>query len=150
MNINKSIRTLVKKECCCFDKSSNGITNYCDKEPEVSENKCAYFFKAKKPVEKGKKFIKIYARCSWFERAILPLNPQLEALYKERGNKLTKEKEKIIKEKSPVAGKIKVHCKRCEKTFLANSYRARYCERCKRLISQEKNRKDNIRRNKLG
>ena len=143
MSIRQHIRSLVVKECACYDSSTKGIIyiknvpqsitikNYCDKEQD-KDCKCLIF--------KDK-------RCDYFERAVLPINPQLEALYKAEhiakkvGYKLTeREKEDILEKKSSVKGKVKIHCKRCGKTFLANNYRQQYCEICKKYIRRESTR----------
>jgi len=129
MNIKYQIKKLVVNECACYSPSMNRYTNksviikdYCDKEKE--DCRC-FIFKDK--------------RCGYFEKAVLPINPQLEALYKAEklGYELPKEeKEKI----STVKGKVNIHCKRCGKTFLADNYRRKYCDSCKRYIWREKNR----------
>ena len=144
MNINKSVKKLVVNECACYDPSTKGIAyiknipqsitikNYCDREHD-KDCRCLIF--------KDK-------RCDYFERAVLPMNPQLEALYKaehkskEVKYELTKEdKEQILKEESSAAGKVKIHCKRCKKTFLADHYNQQYCKFCKSYIRRESTRK---------
>ena len=62
------IKKLVINECVHHDKNSNNIKDYCDKEFTKSLQ-CIFFLKDK-------------ARCEYFERAVLPMNPQLEALYR--------------------------------------------------------------------
>ena len=141
MIIKQKVRNLVVKECACYDPSTNGIVyiknipqsitikNYCDKEHD-KDCRCLIF--------KDK-------RCGYFEKAVLPMNPQLEALYKaehiskEVGYALTKEdKEKIVEEKILVAGKFKIHCKKCGKTFLADNYNQKYCESCKEYLTKKR------------
>jgi len=143
MNIGKSVKNLVRNECACYDPSTGGIIykgniptpitikDYCDRERD-KDCRCLIF--------KDK-------RCDYFEKAVLPMNPQLEALYqaehkaKEVKYKLSKEdKERIVEEKSSVAGKVKIHCKRCGKTFLANNYRQQYCEKCRKYVRRESTR----------
>lgn len=143
MNIKQQIKRLVRNECACYDPFTNGIIyiknipqsitikDYCDRERE-KDCRCSIF--------KNK-------RCSYFERAVLPMNPQLEAFYiaehkaRQINYKLSKEDEKrIVEEKSSVAGKVKIHCKRCKDVFLANNYRSQYCEFCKKLIKRNKDR----------
>ena len=131
MSIKQQIRSLVKNECVFYDPSSNGIKDYCDKE-WTKGYRCIFF-------------IKYNSRCKYFERAVLPMNPQLEALYraehisKEVGYELTKgDKENILKKESSIKGKIKIHCKKCGKTFLANNSRQQYCDYCKKSIRREK------------
>lgn len=140
MNIGKSVKKLVVNECACYDPSTNGIIyiknipqsiiikDYCDREHD-KDCRCLIF--------KDK-------RCGYFERAVLPMNPQLEALYKaehiskEVGYKLTKgEKENILEQESSVKGKVKVHCKKCGKTFLADHYNQKYCESCKEYLTKK-------------
>ena len=142
MSIKQRIRSLVVNECACYDSSTKGIIyiknipqsitikDYCDREQD-KDCRCLIF--------KDK-------RCDYFERSVLPMNPQLEALYKaehiskEVGYKLTKgEKENILEQESSVKGKVKVHCKKCGKTFLADHYNQKYCKDCKKSIRREKN-----------
>ncbi len=141
MNLLQSVKRLVRNECACYDPSTNGIIyiknipksitikDYCDRERE-KDCRCSIF--------KDK-------RCSYFGRAVLPMNPQLEALYiaehkaRQIDYKLSKEdKKRIVEEKSSVAGKVKIHCKKCGNTFQANNYRQKYCEKCKKIILREK------------
>jgi len=141
MNINKSVKKLVVNECACYDPSTGGIIykgnkpipitikNYCDREQD-KDCRCLIF--------KDK-------RCEYFERAVLPMNPQLEALYqaehkaKEVNYELTKEdEEQILKEESSEAGKIKIHCKRCKRTFLADHYNQKYCKSCKEYLTKKR------------
>ena len=141
MNIGKSVKKLVVNECACYDPSTNGIIykgnkpipitikDYCDRERD-KDCRCSIF--------KDK-------RCDYFERAVLPMNPQLEALYqaehkaKEVEYRLTKkDKERIVEGKGLVAGKVKIHCKRCGKTFLADHYNQKYCESCKKYLTKKR------------
>ena len=133
MNIGKAVKILVTRECANYDEVFNDLKNYCCLE-WTKGYRCIFFLKEN-------------AKCNYFERAVLPNNPQLEALYraehqaKEVNYELTKEdKERVVEEKSSVAGKVKIHCKRCGKTFQANNYRQRYCEICKRYIRRENQR----------
>ena len=143
MNINKSVKKLVVNECACYDPSTKGIAyiknipqsitikDYCDREHD-KDCRCLIF--------KDK-------RCDYFERAELPMDPQLEALYKaehkskEVNYELTKEyKKRIVEEKPPVAGKVKIKCKKCKQRFLANNYRTQYCEKCREYVRKESTR----------
>ncbi|MBA7568627.1 hypothetical protein ES695_11360 [Candidatus Atribacteria bacterium 1244-E10-H5-B2] len=141
MNIGRSVKKLVVKECAFYDTSTKGIIylknipqsitikNYCDREHD-KDCRCLVFK---------------YIRCDYFERAVLPMNPQLEALYKaehiaeEVGYKMTKgDKENILEKESSTKGKVKINCKKCGKTFLANNLRQQYCDYCKKSIRREK------------
>ncbi|GAG64904.1 unnamed protein product, partial [marine sediment metagenome] len=46
-------------------------------------------------------------------------------------------KEQILIEKSSAAGKVKIHCKKCNEIFLTNDYRSQYCKKCKRIIRRK-------------
>jgi len=120
MNVDQQVKKLVLNECACYSQFSNGIKDYCDKEEE--DCRC-FIFKDE--------------RCGYFEKSVLPMNPQLEALYKaeKSGYELPKEEEENI---SSVKGKVKMNCKRCGKTFQADNYRRQYCKFCKRVIRVEK------------
>ena len=110
-------------ECASYCASLNGIKDYCDKEEE-EDCRCS--------LVQDK-------RCGYFEKAVLPMNPQLEALFKakEKGYKLSKEDRARM---SPVKGKVKIHCKKCKKPFLADNYRQQYCEFCKKFLQRERKR----------
>lgn len=135
--LNVSVKKLVRNECACYSEILNGIKDYCDRED--TEGYCCIFF------------IKLEdnARCGYFEKAVLKMNPQLEALYiaehkaKMANYELTKEdKQRIIEGKSSMVGKVQVHCKKCGETFQADNYRQQYCDRCKRIIRRENNYKE--------
>jgi hypothetical protein len=83
------------------------------------------------------------ARCKYFEEFVLPLEPELQAVYWEEpkaeaeGYELTREhKRRII-----AAAKPKVKCGRCEGIFDAESNRQKYCAKCKKAIQREQTRK---------
>ena len=134
MNISKSVKKLAIRDCANYDKVFNDIKDYCCLE-WTKDYRCLFF-------------IKENAKCDYFERAVLPMNPQLEALYRAEHQakivnyELTKEdKKRIIEEKTPVAGKIKIHCKKCKQVFLADHYNQQYCKFCKSYIRRESTRK---------
>jgi len=133
MNIGKSVKKLVIRDCANYDEVLNDIKDYCCLE-WTKGYRCIFFLKEN-------------TECDYFERAVLPMNPQLEAMYKaehiakEVGYELTKgEKENILEQESSVKGKVKVHCKRCGKIFLADNYRQQYCEFCKKFIRRQSTR----------
>ncbi|MBA7574526.1 hypothetical protein ES695_20545 [Candidatus Atribacteria bacterium 1244-E10-H5-B2] len=131
MNIGRSVKKLVIRDCANYDKVFNNIKDYCCQE-WTKGYRCIFF-------------IKENAKCDYFDRAVLPNNPQIEALYraeqqaKIEGCELSDQsKKQILEEKSLVAGKIKIHCKKCGKTFMANNLRQQYCDYCKKSIRREK------------
>lgn len=133
--LNVSVKKLVRSECACYSETLNGIKDYCDRE-DTKDYRCVFFIKEEDN-----------ARCGYFEEAVLPVNPQLEALYiaehkaKMVDYELTKEdKERIIEGKSSIAGKVQIHCKKCGKTFQADNYRQQYCKICKRYLRRESTR----------
>ena len=83
------------------------------------------------------------ARCKYFEESVLPLEPELQAVYlAERkaeagGYELTREHKKRIIE----AAKPKVKCNRCGGIFDAESNRQKYCAKCRKAISREQTKK---------
>lgn len=144
MNISKSVKKLVIRDCANYDEVLNDIKDYCCLE-WTKGYRCIFFLKEN-------------TECDYFERAVLPMNPQLEALYKaehkakEVNYKLTKEdEEQILKEESSAAGKVKIHCKKCKKTFLADHYNQQYCDDCKIYLNQKRWRenKDKERKRKI-
>lgn len=133
--LNVSVKRLIRDECACYSEGLNSIKDYCDRE-DTKDFHCPFFIKSEDNV-----------RCGYFEEVVLPLNPQLEALYiadhkaKLANYELTKEdKEQIIEEKSSIAGKVQIHCKKCGKTFQANNYRSQYCDYCKKFVRRESTR----------
>lgn len=143
MNIGKSVKKLVIRDCANYDEVFNNIKDYCCRE-WTKGYRCIFF-------------IKENAKCDYFERAVLPMNPQLEALYqaehqaKIEGHELSdKSKELIVEEKSLVAGKVKMHCKKCGNPFQANNYRSQYCEKCRKYVRRESTRRSmSIKRKEL-
>ena len=134
MNIGKAVKTLVTRECANYDEVFNDIKDYCCLE-WTKGYRCIFF-------------IKENAECVYFERAVLPTNSQLEALYRSEhqakieGCELSNQyKKRIVEEKSSVVGKVKIHCKKCNEIFLANDYRSQYCKYCKSYIRRESTRK---------
>ena len=133
MNIGKAVKILVTRECANYDEVFNDIKDYCCLE-WTKDYRCIFF-------------IKENAECVYFERAVLPTNPQLEGLHqaehqaKIEGRELSNQyKEQILIEKSSAAGKVKIHCKRCKMIFLANNYRSQYCDKCKKYLNREHQR----------
>ena len=131
MNIGKSVKKLLIRDCANYDEVFNNIKDYCCLE-WTKGYRCIFF-------------IRENAECGYFEKAVLPMNPQLEALYKadikarQVDYKLSKEdKERIVKDKSPVAGKVKIHCKKCKWVFLADHYNQKYCESCKEYLTKKR------------
>ena len=142
MNIGKSIKKLVIKECANYDEVFNDIKDYCCLE--WTKGYCCIFF------------IKENAECDYFERGVLPMNPQLEALYraehqaKEVGYELTKgDKENILEKESSIKGKVKIHCKNCGKIFQADNYRQKYCDYCKKFIKRKRWRENKDKERKI-
>ena len=134
MNIDQSVKNLAIKVCANYDNALNDIKDQCCLEL-TKGYRCIFFLKDD-------------ARCEYFEKAVLPMNPKLEALYKaeyiaeEVGYDLTKkEKDDILEKESSIKGKVKIHCKKCGKTFLADHYNQKYCKFCKRSIRRESTRK---------
>jgi len=131
MNIGKAVKILVTRECANYDEVFNDIKDYCCLE-WTKGYRCIFF-------------IKENTECVYFERAVLPTNPQLEALYRSEhqakieGCELSNQyKKRISEEKSSVAGEVKIHCKRCKMIFLANNYRSQYCDKCKKYLNRER------------
>lgn len=142
MNIGKSVKKLVIRDCANYDEVLNNIKDYCCRE-WTKGYRCIFF-------------IKDNAICRYFEKAVLPMNPQLEALYqaehkaKIEGRELSNQsKELIAEEKSLAAGKVNIHCKRCKKTFQANNYRQQYCDYCKKLIKRKRWRESKSKKRKI-
>lgn len=131
--LNVSVKRLVREECASYNESLNGIKDYCDRE-DTEGYCCIFFIKSEDN-----------ARCGYFEGSVLPMNPQLEALYiaghkaKMADYELTKEDRlRIIEGKSSIAGKVQIHCKKCGEAFQADNCRQQYCKRCKKFILREK------------
>ncbi len=125
----QKIRNLASDECSCYSPILNGIKHYCDQEKD-KDYTCKLF--------KGE-------RCAYFEKFVLPLNPQLQELYKSElkaktdGYKITEENKKdILQNQSPIIGEIKVECARCGEPFVTTDLKGKYCRLCKKIIQREK------------
>ena len=133
INTEQKVKQLVIDECACYSSTLNDIKHYCDKE--YDEDCCCRLFKND--------------RCGYFEKAVLPMNPQLRELYRAelKGEATEKDKEKIIEQESSIIGKVNVRCKRCNDVFLADNYRTQYCDKCKRIMTR-KNKREYMERKK--
>ena len=142
MNIGKLVKKLITGDCANYDEVFNNIKDYCCRE-WTKGYRCIFF-------------IKENAKCDYFERAGLSMNPQLESLYraehqaKKEGYKLTNQyKKHIVEDKGLVEGKVKIHCKKCGKTFQANNYRQQYCDYCKKYLNRERWRESKSKKRQL-
>ena len=131
IDTGQKIKRLIIDECACYSPSLNSIKHYCDREQD--EDCCCRLFKDQ--------------RCGYFEKAVLPMNPQLKEIYQAelkanaQGYEITEDyKQDIIEKKSSIKGLIKIHCKKCGKIFLAKNYRQQYCDFCKKFLRRERNR----------
>jgi hypothetical protein len=115
-------KQLAVKECANHNHSLNGINDYC-----ISmDNRCI--------LATGEK-----AHCNYFEKSVLPLEPDLARLQQaERkaevsGYEMTQEHKKRILELS----KHKTTCDRCGTVFNMGSNRHKYCTSCEKSIRRE-------------
>jgi Zn-dependent peptidase ImmA (M78 family) len=135
MNSSK-VKTLIINECASYERKGHGIHHYCCHEPGNTKQ-CIYF------VEDNEQ------RCSRFESAVLPLEPETAALYyaelkaNAEGYELTKYQRKLVVD----ANKIECKCSTCGKVFNPASRRQKNCEYCRkqRIRDQARIRKQNQR-----
>ena len=129
-NRKQTIKQLAKNECANFDLNFNNIGNYYSKEHNP-EKKCSFFIDDKLP------------KCLYFEKGVLPLNPELEVIYyKERteGKELSHyDKQKVLKDIDD--SKNHIECKKCGEDTIVTSNRQKYCEKCSKDIKRERQSK---------
>lgn len=132
----KTVLQLIKEQCANFDVEMNHVRNHCCAS-ESNNYQCGYY-KNNKEDEVSKNNNDKF-RCGYFEKSVLPLDKQLEAVYyaqevaKQEGGELSlKEKKEIIK-----ANKITLTCNICKQEFASNSKRKSkkekvICKKCKK------------------
>ncbi len=110
---NETSTSLIKKECANYFQdsgASNKVKNYCC----LLNSTCKFFAEDNKP------------RCQYFEKGVLPLNPELEFRYR--------------KERSLSTLNIQATCKNCLEPFIRNSNKEKYCHKCKADKHRERNK----------
>lgn len=121
------IKSLIANECAGYDKKAHGISNYCCHEPDETRQ-CVYFQEDNT------------RRCSYLEEYVLPLEPEVQALYhaelnaRARGYELTKYQKKLAVE----AIKLEAKCQECGKMFNPKSRRQKTCDFCRKQKMREK------------
>jgi hypothetical protein len=106
------------------------MENFCNFELEKTNMRCGYFCDD----------LRDTYRCKYFEKCVLPIDKQSEALYyaereaKKDGRELSLREKKEIKES---AGK---QCLKCNKDFIPTSNRQKYCEKCRKEIQKEQSK----------
>lgn len=136
MTLSK-IKSLIANECASYDRVAHGIHHYCCHEPN-STKQCLYL------AEDNNR------RCKYFEEAILPLDPQLIAIYSAdmkaqvSGYDLTRYQKKLITD----AIKREAVCPICGRVFSPVTRRQKLCQSCKkhRVREQARIRKQNQRK----
>ena len=108
--MEKRIKTLIKNECCNYDPKIYGKLHYCFAD---KEHKCRYF------LEKWK-------RCRWFEKAVLPLKPKLEAEYHDELDTAAKANTR--------------NCDMCNERFVPSNNRQVFCEECREKRDKRRKR----------
>jgi len=127
--ISNKIKSLIANECAGHDKKAHGISNYCSHEPSDSKQ-CIYFLEDNT------------RRCRYFEEAVLPLEPDLEAVYqaeltaRAKGYELTKYQRKLVID----ARKLEATCSVCGKVFNPVSRRQKACPTCQKQKIREQSR----------
>jgi hypothetical protein len=104
-----TIQTLIRNKCANYFPDSGGkgkIKNYCC----LLDKSCTFFLDEK------------LSQCKYFEKGVLPLEPDLEFKYKKERKLSTLE---LIRT-----------CKRCLQPF-AGSKKEKYCRDCKNIRNKE-------------
>lgn len=135
MSIERRLLELVRRDCANhMREGGRGQKDYCLEEP-LPGHRCVF------ANQEG-------ARCRYFEEAILPLDPGLQALYeadreaKAHGDELTKARAAKVM----AAATIQVKCERCGKPFAPKSNRQKVCTACRTQVARERNRERQRRR----
>ena len=114
---------------------SNECSNYfSDGYCCIKDKKCIYFSKG--------------SRCNYFEKNVLPLDAESEAIYYqelEEGRLSAKKKEAILQAKHD-RNRPRKKCEICGKVFTAESNRQKYCTSCKRKVHNHSQKKYRTRR----
>ena len=106
----KKIKQLIRDECCNYDSRFCNITHYCYAD---KDHICRYFLEEVK-------------RCKWFEQAVLPLEPKLEAEYHDELDTAAKEKTR--------------NCDGCGDRFVPTNNRQVFCRDCRELRDKRRKR----------
>lgn len=119
------IKMLAKSECANYEVKFNSVKDCC-----LVKGACVFVTNEE------------LARCKYFEEAVLPLDPELEAVYfaihkaNASGQELTSKYIRAVRE----ANKVTKICDRCGKEFKPGNNRQRYCDICKKIISRDQAR----------
>jgi hypothetical protein len=136
--LEAEVRKLVSEECASHSRECNGVQNHCCAR---RDERCSFYYGDS-------------SGCSYFEKAVLPLKPELEAIYhaekkaRAGGYSLTKLQRKLVAEGAEWAGKARVVCEDCGQSFPARSNRQKRCERCQKQAIREQNRQRQINKRK--
>lgn len=119
------IKMLAKSECANYETKFNSVKDCC-----LIKGNCALITNDE------------LVRCGYFEEAVLPLDPELEAVYfaihkaNASGQEVTSKYIKAVRE----ANKVVKTCDRCGKEFRPSNNRQRHCDLCKKIISRDQAR----------
>ncbi|MNW44102.1 hypothetical protein D3C74_213220 [compost metagenome] len=113
MQNKNTIKRLVKNNCACYLGAKHSIPNYCC----LQDSPCVFFAQYDS-----------LPRCTYFENGVLPMDEKLVQEYKSDRNV----------EIGFNTAKPRVNCKKCGKTFSANSNRQKYCEKSRGKNANEK------------
>jgi hypothetical protein len=119
---------LARELCANYFLQANGIRDYCLLEPDCGM-RCVFAAGENE-------------HCDYFECAVLPTDPDLQAIYRAaqdaRDNGPTSAP-KDVKRTSATA-KRQATCGKCGKEFFPRSNRQQYCSRCRTVIARETQR----------
>ena len=125
--LKKDLTQLAVQLCANHCRQANGIKGYCLLEPADSM-RCVLVTR-----EDG--------RCGYFESAVLPTDPELQAMYmadreaRAVGAPLTEKELRRVALQAP-----RFACARCGKDFTPRSNRQTYCPGCRSVVTREKQR----------
>lgn len=116
--MDKHLLQFIKDECANYLAGLGKFKTYCCLE-KYNNNQCVYFITEENP------------RCTYFERCVLPLNPEMELLYyRQLGNG-------AVPTSTPVTT-VTTTCQRCGKSIVVRSRRQKYCDLCKKMVRRER------------
>ena len=126
---DRRVRSLAFDECANHFHELNGHRNWC-----VAREKVCVFASGED-----------LPRCGCFERGVLPLDPEAQAVYlAERravaqGHTLTALQTEIVRE-AFTKPQARVKCVKCGEIFLAASGRQQYCPECRKAVKREQSK----------
>lgn len=126
-SLERRLLQLAAELCANHQRRANGIADYCLLE-WTDGHRCVF------AIGEG-------SRCRYFEEGVLPLNPELQAVYMHdrtaRAAGDTVKPEMTRRVATAVRSQTERACPKCGQAFTPASNRQRYCEPCRKAVRKE-------------